>query len=263
LDHLCSLSDRLYLETPNSSSVYRILRPPQAFRELLPERPDQTELITDWNEVLWTMDGMRVTPEMADQLSGAIYMHALMQEDVTCKCIRSTDYINQLSINQLQTIVDNISFWSRMELHDIHASDMLQLILTALDRRCCTLPDLTSDKSKGLAVGFTRLVKFFHKSSTCKFLDTAFNSLDSVDSKEDIVIMMLVASVCHNAPAVKLTANQDLMRLLAAQIDINFNNLTHTELAVCLTGLQAGGKAASKELSQLGRRAAMRYGFRI
>ena len=79
MDHLCSLSDRLYLETPNSSSVYRILRPPQAFRELLPERPDQTELITDWNEVLWTMDGMRVTPEMADQLSGAIYMHALMQ----------------------------------------------------------------------------------------------------------------------------------------------------------------------------------------
>ena len=56
------------------------------------------------------------------------------QEDVTCKCIRSTDYINQLSIDQLHTIVDNISFWSRMELHDIHASDMLQLILTALDR---------------------------------------------------------------------------------------------------------------------------------
>ena len=78
LDHLCSLSDRLYLETPNSSA-YRILRPPQAFRELLPEQPDQTELINDWNEVLWTMDGMRVTPEMADQLSGAIYMHALMQ----------------------------------------------------------------------------------------------------------------------------------------------------------------------------------------
>ena len=36
----------------------------------------------------------------------------------------------------------------------------------------------------------------------------AFNSLDSVDSKEDIVIMMLVASVCHNAPAVKLTVDQ-------------------------------------------------------
>jgi len=117
-------------------------------------------------------------------------------------------------------------------------------------------------ESKGLAVGFTRLVKFFSKSSTCKFLDIAFNSLN-VDSKEDIVIMMLVASVCHNAPAVKLTVDQDLMRLLAAQIDINFNNLTHTELAVCLTGLQAGGRAASKELSQLGRRAATRYGFRI
>ena len=116
---------------------------------------------------------------------------------------------------------------------------MLQLILTALDRRCCTVPDLTWDKNKGLAVGFTRLAKFFHKSSTCKFLDTAFNSL-AVDSKEDIVIMMLVASVCHNAPAVKLAVDQDLMRLLAAQIDINFNNLTHTELAVCLTGTVGG-----------------------
>ena len=60
--------------------------------------------------------------------------YSFPQEDVTCKCIRSTDYINQLSIDQLQTIVDNISFWSRMEIHDIHASDMLQLILTALDR---------------------------------------------------------------------------------------------------------------------------------
>ena len=80
LDHLCNLSERLYLESPNSA--YRILRPPQMFRELLPEQPDQTELINDWNEVLWTMDGMRVTPEMADQLSGAIYMHALMQVHV-------------------------------------------------------------------------------------------------------------------------------------------------------------------------------------
>ena len=54
-------------------------------------------MISDWNEVLDTVQGMRVVPEMADQLSGAIYMHALMQEDVTCKCIRVSDHIDMLS----------------------------------------------------------------------------------------------------------------------------------------------------------------------
>ena len=97
LSHLVHLSDQIYAENP---TLYKCLRPPDiTFRPLVPEGESEHEeaMISDWNEVLDTVQGMRVVPEMADQLSGAIYMHALMQEDVTCKCIRVSDHIDMLS----------------------------------------------------------------------------------------------------------------------------------------------------------------------
>ena len=98
LDHLVSLSDQIYLENPVQ---YQCLRPPgNTFRPLLAEgggTEDEEAMVSDWNEVLDTVQGMRVVPEMADQLSGAVYMHALMQEDLTCKCIRVSDHVDTLT----------------------------------------------------------------------------------------------------------------------------------------------------------------------
>ena len=95
--HLVHLSDRIYTENP---VLYKCLRPPcSTFQPLVVEgdTKDEENGISDWNEVLDTVQGMRVVPEMADQLSGAIYMHALMQEDITCKCIRVSDHMDILS----------------------------------------------------------------------------------------------------------------------------------------------------------------------
>jgi len=253
LDHLTHLSDQLFAENP---SRYDLLRPPpSSFRDLDAEQPDQTDLVNDWNEVLGTMDGMKVTPEVADQLSGAIYMHALMQEDVTSKCIRVSDYVADLSRTQLTTIVENISRWSALSLADVHNSDMLQLIITRLDKQCCAL----QDPDQKLAHSFCRLIRYF-KATECNFVGQFFERI-SADSREKIVCKLLLAAFCHNSHKAPITVDQDLMRLLAVQIHIMFDNMTPTELAVCFAGLQV--ISPSKEVSQLGDKIASRYGFRL
>jgi len=252
LDHLTHLSDQLYMENPTK---YHHLRPPQTFLDLTPEHPGQTDLISDWNEVLGTMDGMQVTPEMADQLSGAIYMHALMQEDVTCKCIRVSDYVANLSRPQLKTIVENISRWTALSLSDVQNSDMLQLIISRLDRHCCAL----EDPDQKLSHGFCRLIRFF-KATNCNFVGKSFQSMPA-DSKEQIVSKLLLAAFCHNSPKAPISVDQDLIRLLAVQIKIMFNSMTPSELAVCFAGLQV--ISPCQEVSQLGDKITARYGFRL
>ena len=100
LSHLVHLSDQIYAENP---TLYKCLRPPDiTFRPLVPEGESEHEeaMISDWNEVLDTVQGMRVVPEMADQLSGAIYMHALISREA-----RISD--NGVPQNSFQSIPNN------------------------------------------------------------------------------------------------------------------------------------------------------------
>jgi len=259
--HLNHLSKQLFIES--SHNEYSYLRPPQTYRELKGEESGDDDVTGDvmkyddviayWNEVLGIAHEMCVVPEMADQLSGAIYMHALMQEDICTKCIRLSDFVHKLTRQDILDILNNIGLWS-LNLTDIHKSDMLQLLLGSLDR--FAFRSLANDLR--LTFAFCNVLRFF-RAKNCNYVGRTFDGIRP-DSREQIVAMMLVSAYCHNSTNAPIKVDQDLMRLLAVQINLMFEALSPSELAVCYSGLQC---APCPEVDQLGQKIIGRYGFRL
>jgi len=278
LDQLSHLSNQLHIEsTASQTQRYAYLQPPLGYRELKEEEEERSAafegpggevlsgkaMVTDWNEVLGIVHEMMVVPEMADQLSGAIYMHALMQEDNCTKCIRLADFVHNLSRDQILAILNNMALWN-LKLADIHRSDMLQVLLNSLDKH---LSSSSFQEDLFVIFGFCRIVRNF--SSECTFLGRAFERMqllaEVVASREGIVSLLLLAAFCHNSAAARPWFSQkmdrDLMRLIAVKVSLWFDELTPSELAACFAGLQS--TAPSSHVDQLGQKIINRYGFRL
>ena len=57
-----------------------------------------------------------------------------------------------------------------------------------------------------------------------------------INKQEQIVRLLLLAAFCNNSSRTPITVQKELMRLLAVQIDIMFDSMTQSELAVCFAG---------------------------
>jgi len=155
-------------------------------------------------------------------------------------------------------VVDNICLWKALNLEDVHRSDMLQLILEKVDIRMCILQPSSDPR---LTHTYCRLVNFFH-APHCNYVGKAFHNMASeATSREQIVRLLLLAAFCNNSSRTPITVQKELMRLLAVQIDIMFDSMTQSELAVCFAGLNP--IVSSREVTKLGDKVAKLYGFKV
>lgn len=69
------------------------------------------------------------SPEVADQMSGNVYMHAAVVEDECSKCLRLADSISEFSINDLKAALTCLNWWGS----DAQYSLALREVTRALD----------------------------------------------------------------------------------------------------------------------------------
>jgi len=73
------------------------------------------------------------SPETADQMSGAIYLHASISEDKCSQCLRlASEVVPGLSINELLLCLSSVNWWSSQTGHSL----ALKELITALDNIC-------------------------------------------------------------------------------------------------------------------------------
>jgi len=73
------------------------------------------------------------SPETADQMSGAIYLHASISEDKCSQCLRlASEVVPGLSIHELLLCLSSINWWSSQTGHSL----ALKELITALDNVC-------------------------------------------------------------------------------------------------------------------------------
>jgi len=70
------------------------------------------------------------SPEVADQMSGNVYMHASVVEDECSKCIRLVEQIGEFSINDLKEAITCLTWWGSDAQHSMALRDVVE----ALDR---------------------------------------------------------------------------------------------------------------------------------
>jgi len=75
------------------------------------------------------------SPEVADQMSGNVYMHAGVVEDECSKCIRLIEKIGEFSINDLKEAVTCLTWWGSDAQHSMALRDVVEAVdRTTVDR---------------------------------------------------------------------------------------------------------------------------------
>ena len=119
--NLVGLSDHLYFQNRDK---YALLKPP----DLKPK----VEMTVDWNDIHET-SVMYGSPELADHMSGFIYMSVSMYEDKCSQSFRVADHIHELDNFQLQTALEHCCQWP---LKTVSESDALQKVIQSIDTEC-------------------------------------------------------------------------------------------------------------------------------
>ncbi|XP_023346380.1 uncharacterized protein LOC111715304 [Eurytemora carolleeae] len=72
-------------------------------------------------------------PETADMMSGAIYMHASMDEDKCSQCLRLAEtVVPNLNIRDLELVLESLTWWPTQ----VNSSLAAKELITSLDAQC-------------------------------------------------------------------------------------------------------------------------------
>ena len=93
---------------------------------------ETTTLSSDWHDI-HECSLMYGSPELADHLSGHIYMRATVYEDKCSQAYRLADQVAELSPHQLQACLALCAQWPRRTVAE---SETLQKIIQAIDSQC-------------------------------------------------------------------------------------------------------------------------------
>lgn len=128
-----------YVAEKTSTNVYRQFRDPTVssmepdiqFGQNQPKAVEEavTKNLLDFEEIHQVTVNFG-SPEVADQMSGNIYMHATVTEDECSKCMRLTDTLADFSINDIKAAVTCLGWWGS----DVQYSMALRDLVEALDR---------------------------------------------------------------------------------------------------------------------------------
>jgi len=110
------------------------------------------------------------SPEVADQMSGNVYMHAGVVEDECSKCIRLIEKIGEFSINDLKEAVTCLTWWGSDAQHSMALRDVVEAVDRTTVDRLLSLHfslepqwKLYSDAEFPLEVHFLSFLNLFHQ----------------------------------------------------------------------------------------------------
>lgn len=232
----------MYLQDGNK---YAVLKPPS--KEV---KPLQSQ---DWNEV-HESTVLYGSPELADHLSGNMYMRASVHEDKCSQAYRLADHVAQFTNEDILLALDQCCQWP---LQTVAESQTLQEIVQRIDGACLKNSDSWSQPEDVLRVAFLmtlNLLKLKRPQFLGHFLD---NSVGDLWRTHTVIYLFIVAAVNRSAA----TNQMHIVDTVLEKAATDFEVLSPTELAVIYTGLRT--ISCPVKLADLRQKIQNRYGFRL
>jgi len=177
------------------------------------------------------------SPEMADQMSGSIYMHASLEEDNCSKCLKLCDQIPTFCLNDLKICVSLMNWWSTEAIHSLAVKEMVKTIdVTCVDR----LSSLHFSLQDQMRMSFQwQSLMFSHSSKfTVEFIKSS-SSFIPQSSLPVIVSYLFILSLVEEERLVNVDLGGG--REIANKIVSVLPLLTEPELIASYSGLKALG----------------------
>lgn len=237
---------------------YKVLQPFQAKDLETDPNNLRDNLIQDFNEIYHIVKDVGY-PELSDQISGVVFMHATLEEDKCSKCMRVTDYLGMMSDAELVQAMQCTTQWPET----IKQSDVIRDFMKKMDSEFLRRKAAFEYKEQlELAFGLSCL----HFLSYLKF---PFSVLKSVmeqtklgcQTKEEVTVLSLLSCACaHQVDSAFIGQWKQIGEHFQHHVVEHFDDYDPVELGVCLAGLKVISGQPSEELKL---KAENRYGFRF
>ena len=218
-----------------------------------PETESKIEMSYDWNEI-HESTVMYGSPELADHLSGQIYMRATMYEDKSSQAMRLADHVCYFTNEQLKTSLELCHQWP---LKTVVESDTLQSLVRNIDNECHNrnVNDTWTSQNELLKTVFLFSLNVL-KSKEAKFMSYFVSNPGQIWQTYP-VFYLLIAGFCNR----DICSPEVTTNLLEFAME-SFESSNATELAIIYAGLKSlfHEKSALEELKQ---KIEGRYGFRL
>ncbi|XP_059078599.1 uncharacterized protein LOC131877051 [Tigriopus californicus] len=237
---------------------YKVLQPLQAKDLETDPNNFRENLIQDFNEIYHTVKDVGY-PEMADQISGVVFMHATLEEDKCSKCMRVIDYLGMMSDTELIQAMQCTTQWPDTIKHSDVIRDLMKKMDSEFLRRAADFEPKTQWE---VAIGLSCL----HFLSYLKF---PFSVLKSAmeqttlghETKEEVTILSLLSCACaHQVDSAFIGQWKEIGDHFQDHVVDHFDDYDPVEVGVCLAGLKVISGHRSQALKL---KAENRYGFRF
>lgn len=199
-------------------------------------------------------------PEVADQMSGAIYMHANMEEDKCSQCLRLADDARNYSINQLQFCLSSMSWWSSEAKDSLILTDLVH----SLDITCI-------DRLNSLHFSLEDQMRLAYKWRCLLFAPPAKFPLEMLSAMSPFVLQsslpVLVSFLLLLSTEPLEEDKTDLMKNLtgtevAHKLTPAISLLAEAELLACFLGIRRLG-GEGEEIEVIGKYLESKFGYRL
>jgi len=197
------------------------------------------------------------SPEVADQMSGNMYMHASMVEDECSKCLQLTERVADFSINDLKAAVTCLTWWGSDARNSLPLRDLVE----ALDRVSVDrLHSLHFNLEDQLRLAFQWRSLEFRPEIPLQFPARVVEAASpfALQSSLPVLLSCLLLLSTDTRTSLSLLPGQKVTEKLTPILDY----LAESEVAAGCQGLRSleGGEEGAARLSSL---LAHKWGYRI
>jgi len=186
------------------------------------------------------------SPEVADQMSGNVYMHASVVEDECSKCLRLVEKIGEFSINDLKAAVTCLTWWGSDAQHSMALRDVVEAIDRTSVDRLLSLHFSLEDQLR-LAFQMRCLVIDLPLQFPTKMLHSASPYIMQSSFPLIISFLLLLSAEPHSSPLGATVSGSKVAQRVTPILDL----MGESEVAAACRGLQRleGGKEGAEILS--------------
>jgi len=242
----------------HESGKYRMLKPPD-IANLFNENLMSASLLKDFSDIHETTVQYG-SPELADQLSGAMYMHAQSVEDKSSIALRVSDELYNLDNEQIQACLEHSCQWP---IDTVFQSWTLQKIVQSLDSVCHqrSLQETWNSNDQLFRAVYLMSLNLL-KVKEAKFLHYFVfrtNTEKCLKTHDALVFYLLISAFNNLSSNLSDTQLENLIN----RVESHFDTFEAVELAVSYAGLSALTEKQPISLTKLKKRIESRFGFRL
>jgi len=186
------------------------------------------------------------SPEVADQMSGNVYMHASVVEDECSKCIRLVEQIGEFSINDLKEAITCLTWWGSDAQHSMALRDVVEALDRVTVDRLLSLHFSLEDQLR-LAFQLRSLAIDLPLQFPTKMLHSASPYIMQSSFPLIISFLLLLSAEPHSSPLGATVSGSKVAQRVTPILDL----MGESEVAAACRGLQRleGGKEGAEILS--------------